>query len=82
MTPRPRLEPLRSVRTDALEIAYLEARPSDAEVALLLHGYPCGIHSYVDVTPRVRRRKRVLRVASDPHDVPNRRRAIEPLGAD
>src|SRR6266478_6280717 len=45
----PRLEPLRCVRTDALEVAYFEAGPSDGEVALLLHGFPYDIHSYVDV---------------------------------
>src|SRR5215207_8126985 len=49
----PRLEPLRSVRTDALEVAYFEAGPSDGEVALLLHGFPYDIHSYVDVIPRL-----------------------------
>ncbi len=49
----PRLEPLRSVRTDALEVAYFEAGPSDGEVALLLHGYPYDIHSYVDVISRL-----------------------------
>src|SRR5436309_9510518 len=38
----PRLEPLRSVRTDALEVAYFEAGPSDAEVEHLLHGSPPG----------------------------------------
>jgi hypothetical protein len=35
-----RLEPLRSVRTDMLEVAYVGAGPSDGEVALLLHGFP------------------------------------------
>ena len=49
----PRLEPLRYVRTDALEVAYFEAGPSDGEVALLLHGFPYDIHSYVDVIPRL-----------------------------
>src|SRR5256885_9163467 len=49
----PRLEPPRSVRTDALEVAYFEAGPSDGEVALLLHGFPYDIHSYVDVIPRL-----------------------------
>jgi len=47
----PRLEPLRSVRTDALEVAYFEAGPSDGEVEHLLHGSPYDIHSYVDVIP-------------------------------
>jgi pimeloyl-ACP methyl ester carboxylesterase len=49
----PRLEPLRYVRTDVLEVAYFEAGPSDGEVALLLHGFPYDIHSYVDVIPRL-----------------------------
>jgi pimeloyl-ACP methyl ester carboxylesterase len=45
------LNPLRSVRTDTLEIAYVESGPPDANVVLLLHGYPYDIHSYVDVIP-------------------------------
>ena len=49
----PRLEPLRYVRTDALEIAYFEAGPADGEVTLLLHGFPYDIHSYIDVIPRL-----------------------------
>src|SRR6266436_5942910 len=49
----PRLEPLRYVRTDALEVAYFEAGPGDGEVVLLLHGFPYDIHSYVDVIPRL-----------------------------
>lgn len=49
----PRLEPLRYVRTDVLEVAYFEAGPSDGEVVLLLHGFPYDIHSYVDVIPRL-----------------------------
>jgi hypothetical protein len=49
----PQLEPLRSVRADALEVAYFEAGPSDGEVEHLLHGSPYDIHSYVDVIPRL-----------------------------
>lgn len=49
----PRLEPLRHVRTDTLEVAYFEAGPEDGEVALLLHGFPYDIHSYVDVIPQL-----------------------------
>lgn len=45
------LEPVRSVRTDTLEVAYVEAGPADGEVVLLLHGYPYDIHSYVEVIP-------------------------------
>ena len=49
----PRLEPLQSVRTDVLEVAYFEAGPGDGEVVLLLHGFPYDIHSYVDAIPRL-----------------------------
>lgn len=47
----PRLEPLRFVRTEDLQIAYFESGPVDGEVVLLLHGFPYDIHSYVDVVP-------------------------------
>jgi hypothetical protein len=47
----PRLEPLQYVRTNVLEIAYVEAGPGDGEVTLLLHGFPYDIHTYVDVIP-------------------------------
>jgi pimeloyl-ACP methyl ester carboxylesterase len=52
-TEPPRLAPLRCVRTDTLEVAYFEAGPADGDVALLLHGFPYDIHSYVDVIPRL-----------------------------
>jgi pimeloyl-ACP methyl ester carboxylesterase len=47
----PRLEPLRYVRTDALEVGYFEAGPTDGDVVALLHGFPYDIHSYVEVIP-------------------------------
>ncbi|WJR77837.1 alpha/beta hydrolase [Bradyrhizobium sp. NP1] len=50
-SPSQRLEPLRHAKTDVLEIAYHEAGPADGPVAILLHGYPYDIHSYVDVVP-------------------------------
>jgi pimeloyl-ACP methyl ester carboxylesterase len=49
----PRLEPLRRVRTDTLDVAFVDAGPADGEVVLLLHGFPYDIHSYVDVIPRL-----------------------------
>ena len=49
----PRLGPERYVSTDVLEVAYVEAGPSDGEVVLLLHGFPYDIHSFVDVVPRL-----------------------------
>jgi pimeloyl-ACP methyl ester carboxylesterase len=46
-----RLEPLRRVDAGALDIAYYEEGPPDGPVAVLLHGFPYDIHSYVDVAP-------------------------------
>lgn len=49
------LEPLRRARTEHLEIAYYEAGPDDGPVALLLHGFPYDVHSFVDVIPLLTR---------------------------
>jgi pimeloyl-ACP methyl ester carboxylesterase len=46
-----RLEPLRHIDAGVLNIAYYEAGPVDGPVAVLLHGFPYDIHSYVDVAP-------------------------------
>jgi pimeloyl-ACP methyl ester carboxylesterase len=46
-----RLEPLRHVDAGVLNIACYEAGPADGPVAVLLHGFPYDIHSYVDVAP-------------------------------
>ncbi|MGX1267919.1 alpha/beta fold hydrolase [Streptomyces phaeoluteigriseus] len=51
MSERQALAPLRRVSTDILEIAYYEVGSADGDTALLLHGFPYDIHSYVDVAP-------------------------------
>jgi pimeloyl-ACP methyl ester carboxylesterase len=48
-----RLEPLRQIDAGVLKIAYYEEGPTDGPVAILLHGFPYDIHSYVDVAPQL-----------------------------
>ncbi len=42
---------LKTARTDLLDIAYAETGPADGPVAILLHGWPYDIYSFVDVAP-------------------------------
>jgi pimeloyl-ACP methyl ester carboxylesterase len=44
-----RMEPLRYVDAGPLNIGYYEAGPADGPAAILLHGFPYDIYSYVDV---------------------------------
>jgi pimeloyl-ACP methyl ester carboxylesterase len=46
-----RLEPIRRIEAGALNVAYSEQGPASGPVAVLLHGFPYDIHSYVDVAP-------------------------------
>src|SRR5260370_42694269 len=48
-----RMAPLKHVDAGVLNIAYYEEGPTDGPVAILLHGFPYDIHSYVDVTPQL-----------------------------
>jgi len=43
--------PLKQIDAGLLSIGYAEAGPADGPVALLLHGWPYDIYSYVDVAP-------------------------------
>ncbi len=44
-----KLEPLRHVETELLNIAYFEAGPVTGPAAILLHGFPYDIHTYAEV---------------------------------
>jgi len=46
-----RLEPLRHIDAGVLNVAYYEEGSATGPVAILLHGFPYDIHSYVDVAP-------------------------------
>jgi pimeloyl-ACP methyl ester carboxylesterase len=49
------LTPIRYVNTSTLSIAYYDSAPTDsaAPVAILVHGFPYSIDTYVDVVPRL-----------------------------
>jgi pimeloyl-ACP methyl ester carboxylesterase len=42
---------LKQINAGVLNIGYVEAGPADGHAVLLLHGWPCDIHSYADVAP-------------------------------
>ena len=47
----PVLGPLSQVEAGLLKVGYADIGPADGRVAVLLHGWPYDIHSYVDVAP-------------------------------
>lgn len=44
---------LKTVRTDRLEIAYLESGPASGPAAILLHGFPYDVRAYDEVAARL-----------------------------
>lgn len=42
---------LKQIDAGVLKVGYAEAGPADGPVAILLHGWPYDIHTYVDVAP-------------------------------
>jgi pimeloyl-ACP methyl ester carboxylesterase len=48
--PRNQLGPIKQIDAGDLNVGYAEAGPPDGQPVILLHGWPCDIHSYADVT--------------------------------
>src|SRR5918911_5531519 len=42
---------LKQIEAGVLNVGYAEAGPSDGPAAMLMHGCPYDIHSYLDVAP-------------------------------
>ena len=49
--PLRKLEPLRHVETDVLNVAFYEAGSASGLTVILLHGFPYDIHTYAEVAP-------------------------------
>ncbi len=51
--PVPTFNSIRQIRAGTLDVGYVDAGPADGPVAILLHGWPYDIHSFIDVVPRL-----------------------------
>lgn len=47
------LDPVRTVRAGALDVAYLAGGPADGPAVMLMHGFPYDVHAYAQVAPRL-----------------------------
>jgi pimeloyl-ACP methyl ester carboxylesterase len=51
----PDFGPLRHVRTDLLDVAYVELGPPEGDTVLLYHGWPYSHYAYAEVAPELAR---------------------------
>jgi pimeloyl-ACP methyl ester carboxylesterase len=51
--PESRFPPLKHVNAGPLSVAFVEMGPAKGEPAILLHGWPYDIHSFIEVAPRL-----------------------------
>jgi pimeloyl-ACP methyl ester carboxylesterase len=49
----PCLDPVRTVRAGALEVAHHAGGPLDGPAVMLMHGFPYDVHAYEEVAPRL-----------------------------
>jgi hypothetical protein len=49
----PDFGPLRHVRTDLLDVAYVELGPPEGDTVLLYHGWPYSHYAYAEVAPEL-----------------------------
>jgi pimeloyl-ACP methyl ester carboxylesterase len=49
----PPIPPLKSAKTELLDVAYADYGPASGRAVILLHGWPYDIHSFEEVAPRL-----------------------------
>jgi pimeloyl-ACP methyl ester carboxylesterase len=52
-TTSPPIPPLKSAKTELLDVAYADYGPASGRPVILLHGWPYDIHSFEEVAPRL-----------------------------
>jgi pimeloyl-ACP methyl ester carboxylesterase len=52
-SPSEKMSTLKTIRTEVLEIAFLEAGPANGWQVILAHGFPYDVHAYDEVAPHL-----------------------------